>query len=256
LLLDGDPVRLTQVLANLLNNAAKYTEVGGEISLTVGRDGAELFASVRDTGVGLAPELLPRVFDSFAQLDGTYYRKQGGLGIGLTLVKRLVEMHGGRVEARSEGPGRGSEFIVRLPLAVAARAPEAAPPNNLPAFAQQRILVVDDNHDGAVTLAMLLQVYGAEVIVAHDGITALDVLKASRPSVLLVDIGMPGMDGYELARRARQIDGDALTIIAVTGWGQAKDRSLSKAAGIDHHLVKPIDCEALVALLQNAERTR
>ncbi len=249
LMLDADPVRLTQVLTNLLNNAATYTEAGGEIWLAARREGSDLVVSVRDTGVGIPSDMLPRVFESFTQLDGSYSRKPSGLGIGLMLVKRLVEMHGGRVEAHSEGLGRGSEFIVRLPLAPVAQAPNARSANVPVVLARRRILVVDDNRDAAASVAMLLQLYGAEVVVAHDGMTALDAVQTSRPSVVLLDIGLPGMDGYELARRARQLDGDDLTIIALTGWGQEKDRRLSKAAGIDYHLIKPVDCEALVALL-------
>jgi signal transduction histidine kinase len=249
LILEADPVRLTQALANLLNNAAKYTERGGQIWLSARREGARVVVSVRDTGVGIPTAMLPKVFELFTQLDRTYSRTQGGLGIGLTLVKRLVEMHGGEVEAYSEGPGRGSEFVVRLPLA---SGPPIAHVSTTPeaAVMQRRILVVDDNRDAADSLGMLLQVQGADVHVVHDGPAALAALPTYRPSVVLLDIGMPGMDGYEVARRMRQqLNGEEVTLIALTGWGQDQDRRLSEEAGIDFHLIKPIDYEALLGLL-------
>lgn len=250
LILEADPVRLTQVLANLLNNAARYTEPGGQISLTARREGTRAVVSVRDTGVGIPPAMLPKVFDLFTQLDRTYSRKHGGLGIGLTLAKRLVEMHGGEVEAFSEGPGRGSEFVVWLPLASVAPTARAWPTSTPAAVAQRRILVVDDNRDAADSLGLLLQFQGADVHVVHDGPAALDALTSYRPSVVLLDIGMPGMDGYELARRMRQqLDGENVTLIALTGWGQEQDQRLSKEAGINHHLIKPVDCEMLVGML-------
>jgi len=240
---------LTQVLANLLNNAAKYTEPGGKIWLDVRREGSKAVVSVRDTGEGIPSDMLPRVFDLFTQLDSTYSRKRGGLGIGLTLVKRLVEMHGGEIAAISEGPGHGSEFVMRLPLTtVAPRARAATTTQTI--LAQRRILVVDDNRDAADSLGLLLTFQGADVQVVHDGPAALAALGTYHPSVVLLDIGMPGMDGYELARRMRQLlDGDDVTLIALTGWGQVQDRRLSKEAGIDYHLIKPVDCDALVGLL-------
>jgi signal transduction histidine kinase/ActR/RegA family two-component response regulator len=249
LVLDADPIRLTQVLANLLNNAAKYTEPGGKIWLDVRREGSKAVVSVRDTGEGIPSDMLPRVFDLFTQLDSTYSRKRGGLGIGLTLVKRLVEMHGGEIAAISEGPGHGSEFVMRLPLTtVAPRARAATTTQTI--LAQRRILVVDDNRDAADSLGLLLTFQGADVQVVHDGPAALAALGTYHPSVVLLDIGMPGMDGYELARRMRQLlDGDDVTLIALTGWGQVQDRRLSKEAGIDYHLIKPVDCDALVGLL-------
>jgi CheY-like chemotaxis protein len=237
------------VLANLLNNAAKYTEPGGQIWLDVRREGSQAVMSVRDTGVGIPSAMLPKVFELFTQLDRTYSRTQGGLGIGLTLVKRLVEMHGGQVVAKSDGQGRGSEFVVRLPLASGLPIAPVSPTTQA-AVAQRRILVVDDNRDGAESLGMLLEGQGADVHIVYDGPAALDALTTYRPSVVLLDIGMPGMDGYEVARRMReQLDGEDVTLIALTGWGQHEDLRRSEEAGIDYHLIKPVDWEALAGLL-------
>jgi CheY-like chemotaxis protein/anti-sigma regulatory factor (Ser/Thr protein kinase) len=252
LLLEADPVRLAQVLANLLNNAAKYTEKGGQIWLTARREGPSAVVSVRDNGMGIPADMLPKVFDLFTQVDHISSLAQGGLGIGLTLVRNLVDLHGGSVEAKSQGPGKGSEFVVRLPLAGERLGahdggrrevhPTAVPP--------RRILVVDDNRDAADSLGTLLKFLGADVYTAHDGPAALEALKTYQPSAVILDIGMPGMDGYEVARQARQQpEGRGVTFIALTGWGQEEDRRRSKEAGIDHHLVKPVDIGALQALL-------
>jgi CheY-like chemotaxis protein/anti-sigma regulatory factor (Ser/Thr protein kinase) len=253
LMLQADPVRLTQVVANLLNNAAKYTEEAGQIWLTARRDEADVVISVRDSGIGIPPQMLSKVFGLFTQVDRPYHRAPGGLGIGLALVRRLVEMHGGRVEARSEGPGKGSEFVVRLPLAatpVAAPDPSNSEAERPAAVAPWRILIVDDNRDAADSLGMLLKYLGADVTTVHDGPAALEALGSYRPSVMLLDIGMPGMDGYELARRTRQQpEGRQVTLIALTGWGQEEDRRRSREAGIDYHLVKPVDPAALQAML-------
>ena len=257
LILEADPVRLTQVLANLLNNAAKYTEPGGQIWLSARREESWAVVSVRDTGAGIPSTMLPKVFDLFTQLDRTYSREQGGLGIGLTLVKRLVELHGGAVGAYSQGPGQGSEFVVRLPLPSVpptARTWDTTTPAAVP---QQRILVVDDNRDAADSLGMLLRMQGADVQVVDNGPAALAALTTYGPSVVLLDIGMPGMDGYELARRMRQQQDSAdVTLIALTGWGQEQDRRLSKQAGIDYHLIKPVDWESLVSLLTSLSRAK
>jgi PAS domain S-box-containing protein len=247
----ADPVRLAQIVANLLNNAAKYTDEGGRITVSARREGDQAVIAVRDSGIGIPGDVLPRVFDLFAQADRTYDRAQGGLGIGLTLVRTLVELHGGTVAARSEGLGSGSEFIVRLPLGL-----EHAERNGRKIrdrdsiFAAHRFLVVDDSLDAAQSLAMLLENLGADVHTASDGPTALDELEVYRPSVVLLDIGMPGMDGLEVARRARQRpESRALTLIALSGWGQEADRRRSREAGIDYHLVKPVDLDELGHLL-------
>jgi PAS domain S-box-containing protein len=250
LTLQADPIRLAQVIANLLNNAAKYTHEGGGIGLTAHGEGSTAVISVRDNGMGIPSTMLPKVFDLFAQVDRTYDRAQGGLGIGLTLVRSLVEMHGGTVEAWSEGPGKGSEFVVRLPLADAQFGPKDHPTQKALTLMPHRILVVDDNQDSADSLGMLLKLLGAEVYTVHDGPAALEALKTHRPDVVLLDIGMPGMDGYELAREARRRpEGRDVTLIALTGWGQDEDRRRSRDAGIDHHLVKPVDVGTLEQLL-------
>jgi CheY-like chemotaxis protein len=249
--LEADPVRLAQVVGNLLNNAAKYTEDGGRITLSAVTEGGEAVLRVRDTGLGIAPEMLPRIFEMFTQADRSLERSQGGLGVGLTLVKRLVEMHGGSVEAESEGPGRGSEFVVRLPVIV-------PPPVQLPqrsnggegaAAAGLRILVVDDNRDAAESLSLLLRTRGHDVRTAHDGVAGLEAAASFRPDVALLDIGMPRLSGYDLARRIRgQAWGQGMVLIALTGWGQEEDRRRSAQAGFDHHLVKPVDPDALQEL--------
>jgi PAS domain S-box-containing protein len=256
-ILNADPVRLAQVVANLLNNAAKYAPDPGDIWVTVEREGPMVSISVRDSGIGISPEMLPRVFDLFTQLDVAHGRSQGGLGIGLTLVQRLARMHGGDVEARSEGPGKGSEFIVRLPVA-SVGAPDAIRRRaSRPAAVTQRVLVVDDNQDAADSLGLVLSHLGAIVHVVHDGPSALQVLPVFRPSLVLLDIGMPGMNGYEVAAAIRQLPGGQhLRLVALTGWGQEEDRRLSAAAGFDHHLIKPTDIDTLQDLLASAPRNR
>jgi PAS domain S-box-containing protein len=253
--LEADPTRLEQVLANLLNNAAKYTDHGGQVFLSVRREGGGLVLRVRDTGVGIAPDMLAHVFEPFVQADRVLHQSQGGLGIGLTLVRRLVEMHGGSVTAHSEGPAKGSEFVVRLP-AVAAESPTpgatAAGAGGEPARAatRRRIVVADDNVDAAESLALLLRLDGHDVRVAHDGAAALAAVEADPPDLVILDIGMPVMNGYDVARRLRQRPGlDRLMLVAMTGWGQAEDRRRSHEAGFDHHLIKPVEPEALRRLL-------
>ncbi|WP_428311520.1 hybrid sensor histidine kinase/response regulator [Hydrocarboniphaga sp.] len=254
---EGDSVRLAQVLSNLLNNAAKYTDAGGLIEVIARADNREVVIQVCDSGVGIPPDMLPRVFDMFTQVHDTSSRSQGGLGIGLTLVRSLAEMHGGRVSASSEGTNRGSCFTLHLPqLAVAAAAPSpvdaaaAAPSSEV--RAPHRILVVDDNADAADSLGMVLQVLGAEVLVVHGGQAALDALQDYKPDVAFVDIGMPDIDGFEVARRVRA-RGDCadLRLIALTGWGQQEDRRRSAEAGFDRHLVKPAGLEALKVVLES-----
>jgi CheY-like chemotaxis protein len=258
LIVEGDAVRLAQVFADLLNNAAKYTADGGRIQVVVGREDDVAVISVRDNGSGISREMLPHVFELFVQDRQPANRAPSGLGIGLTLARRLVEMHAGSVVAHSEGPGCGSEFVVRLPLAAALTAGKE---NERVArgtrLADRRILVVDDNRDAASSLGTLLEALGADVRVVCDGQEALAALDTFRPSVIVLDIGMPGMDGHEVARRVRQRPGGGnTTLIALTGWGQEEDRRRSQAAGFDHHLVKPADIGALQALLASLDEAQ
>ena len=249
--LDADPTRLGQIFLNLLNNAAKYSEPGGHVRLSAGRDGGEVVVRVRDTGIGIPATHLPHVFDIFVQVDSSWQRAQGGLGIGLSLVKEFVGLHGGRVEAHSDGPGTGSEFVVRLPVAVAAAA--AGGPTARPETARgsrRRVLVADDNRDAADSLAMLLGYMGHDVRAAYDGEAALAAAAAFRPELVLMDLGMPKMDGYEAARRIRAEPwGGARFLVALTGWGADDDRERTRAAGFDRHLVKPVDPAALTTLI-------
>jgi PAS domain S-box-containing protein len=251
--LDGDVTRLVQVVGNLLNNAAKFTEEGGQIRIEAAREGAEAVIRVRDNGLGLPADLLPHVFDLFTQADRSLDRSQGGLGIGLTLVRRLVEMHGGRVEAQSDGPGRGSEFIVRLPAAVAdnSTGSDAAVGESARSAPRAlKILLVEDNVDSAEMMSFLLELNGHEVRTAHDGAEALEAARVFEPQVVLCDIGLPGMNGYEVAARLREQPALKQTsLIALTGYGQEDARLRSKAAGFDYHLVKPVEPDALNALL-------
>ena len=252
--LEGDAVRLAQILANLLSNAAKYTPDGGALSLHTRQENGTVVITVRDNGVGIAAESLTRIFEMFGRDQRSDARGKGGLGIGLTLARRLAELHGGSIEARSEGRDRGSEFVVRLPIVAAAppvRAERLAPP----ALDPMNILVVDDNRDGAASLGMILRALGATVRVVHSGPDALEVFDQQKPSVVLLDIGMPGMDGYEVARRLRAGRRSAKTsLVALTGWGQEEDRRRVRDAGFDHHLVKPADLNALQALLSEIGR--
>ncbi|MGB9108777.1 MAG: PAS domain S-box protein, partial [Telluria sp.] len=254
LVLQADRVRLTQVFANLLNNAAKYTDPGGRIWVEVWREDGMALVSVRDTGIGIPAESLARVFEMFAQAHRSVGRGQGGLGIGLTMVRSLVEMHYGTVEAHSGGTGLGSEFLVRLPLAPqedgADERPGLAQSRPSAPFAGQRILVVDDNRDAADTLGLLLEADGADVRVVYDGRSALAMAESFMPSSVLLDIGMPGMDGYEVARRLRQDERFAsLRIVALTGWGQDADRRQTRNRGFTYHLTKPVSLEDLHHLL-------
>ncbi|MBV8587735.1 MAG: response regulator, partial [Verrucomicrobia bacterium] len=252
LMLEGDPVRLAQVLSNLLNNAAKYTEEGGQIWLAAQREGSNVVISVRDNGIGIPGEMIPKIFDLFAQVDRSHSRDQGGLGIGLTLARSLIEMHGGTIQARSDGPDQGSEFVLRLPLVTepSGTIPHRAWDESLGLVRPRCMFVVDDNRDSADTLAMLLKFQGAEAYTANDGPTALEALHKYRPSIVLLDIGLPGMDGFEVAQRIRELKEYRDTIlVALTGWGQEEDREKSKAAGIDYHLVKPDDLRTLQDLM-------
>jgi PAS domain S-box-containing protein len=254
--LDADLTRLAQVFANLLTNAAKYTPRGGRIALTAERRPGEVAVAVRDTGVGVPPEHLAGIFDMFSQVDRTLERSAGGLGIGLALVRGLVEMHGGSVAAASDGPGAGSTFTVRLPVAdVPAPAAPAGDDGDAEAAAGRRILVADDNRDAAASLAALLRLRGNEVRTAHDGAEAVTAAETFRPDAILMDVGMPRLNGYDAARRIRERPwGRGVRIIALTGWGQEADRERSRAAGCDGHLVKPVALADLDALLAGAGR--
>ncbi len=253
---DGDRTRLAQVFANLLNNSARYTERGGRISLRVERRGGEAVVAVADTGIGIPAEMLPRIFDMFTQLDRPLERSQGGMGIGLSLVRGLVETHNGRVEVRSDGPGKGSEFVVRLPLQ-SAPAQGQRPDNDVrdarcDAF---RILVVDDNEDSADSLAAMLELMGHTTRTAYDGVEAVEAADEFRPDVVLLDIGLPRQNGYDACRQIRtQPWGQRMILIAQTGWGQDEDRSRSNEAGFNFHLVKPVAPTALVQLLAGLPR--
>ena len=253
--LDADPIRLSQVFVNLLTNAAKYTDRGGRIELAVEMHDAEVTISVRDDGIGIPPAELPNVFAMFAQVEDALTRSRGGLGIGLTLVKHLVELHGGRVEAHSAGVGQGSAFVVTLPLPAASAPTPKQAVADAPAAAVEpppprRILVVDDHRDGAESMAALLALQGHEVRVAHDGESALAAAAEFRPDVMLLDIGLPTLSGYEVCRHLRaQGWGRHVTVIALTGWGDPDAVKKGEAAGFDHHLVKPVDEAVLVATL-------
>jgi signal transduction histidine kinase/ActR/RegA family two-component response regulator len=253
--LEADPVRLAQVLGNLLNNAAKFSQRVGRVWLTAGREGDLAVVRVRDEGVGISAELLPRVFDLFMQADKSLERTRGGLGIGLTVVKRLVELHGGSVAAHSAGPGQGSEFVVRLPLAAKPVAARASSPAREPSgqAAIHRVLVVDDNVDAAESVAALLQLWGHEVRLAHTGPEAVQAAEAYRPEVVFLDIGLPGLNGYDVARRLRQrLELRGMVLAAVTGYGQENDRRRSQEAGFDYHLTKPVAPADLQRVLTRA----
>jgi signal transduction histidine kinase/ActR/RegA family two-component response regulator len=257
LCLEADPTRLAQVFANVLNNAAKYTERGGRIDLQAVREDKEIVVRISDTGQGIEAAMLPRIFELFAQADRSLSRSAGGLGIGLTLVKRLVEAHGGSVQAFSEGPGKGSEFVIRLPLAheeSVTSAPLFKNGDSSGASATARhILVVDDNVDAARTLTLLLKAAGYLVHTAHSGAEALALVASHQPQVVLLDIGLPEMNGYEVARRIReQTFGKEILLIALTGWGQPEDRQRATEAGFNHHLTKPVEHTVLMDLLTSA----
>jgi PAS domain S-box-containing protein len=249
--LEADPIRLAQVFSNLLNNSCKYTEPDGRISVTAERKGSDVVIAVNDSGVGIPPEMLPKVFDIFTQVDKSLERSQGGLGIGLTLVQRIVELHGGTVTASSAGTDKGSEFVVRLPMLIDSAVLENKPVDPKPTpIKSHRILVVDDNQDSAASLAMLLKLSGNETKTAFDGQSALEVAEAFRPDIVLLDIGLPKLNGYEVARKIRDLpSGKNAILVALTGWGQDEDRQKSKDAGFDGHLVKPVEQGVLTKLL-------
>ena len=255
--IEADPVRLEQVITNLVNNAARYTPPSGHIDVTVTRQNADAVLRVRDDGIGMPDDLVPRVFDLFTQADRSLARPGGGLGIGLTIVRNLVELHGGTVTAASDGPGRGSEFVVRLPLgSVREKAPAAVPAEGSIVIPRLRILVVEDNGDGRAILRTLLEADGHEVYEAADGPSGVETARAVRPDVALIDIGLPGFDGYEVAKRLRDEQGNSIRLIAVTGYGQAEDRRRSCDAGFDVHLVKPVAREQLRGVLVEGRSER
>ena len=258
-IVDADLTRLAQVFLNLLNNAAKYTERGGRIDLRAELQGSDVVVSVTDTGIGIPADKLPTLFEMFSQVEEALSRSQGGLGIGLCLVKRLVEMHGGSVEAKSGGLGQGSEFVVRLPIVVEQTYPRQASDDGDQAqpTSDLRILVVDDNRDAAESLAMLLKMMGNNVHTAHDGEEAVTAAREFQPQLVLCDIGLPKLNGYEACRQMKAQAWDKnMILIAVTGWGQDDDRRKSAAAGFDHHLIKPVDPQALMKLLAKLESVK
>jgi PAS domain S-box-containing protein len=254
----ADRARLAQLFGNLLNNSCKYTRPEGTVSVTAKLDGDEVVVSVKDNGAGIPPDKIDSIFDMFMQVEGTSDRSQGGLGIGLTLVKRLTEMHGGSIEARSAGEGQGSEFIVRLPvLNRPAVAPSSGTDVESESQPQRRVLVVDDNRDSADSLAMLMEITGNKAYLAHDGVEAVEAIEKHRPEVVLLDIGLPGLDGHEVCRRVREQPwGKDIVMIALTGWGQEDDRRRSEEAGFNGHLVKPVDYDKLLELLASLTNGR
>ena len=255
LLVDGDPTRLTQVVVNLLNNAAKYTPEGGTIRLIAETTESEAVIRIEDTGMGIAPELITHIFDLFTQGERTLDRSEGGLGIGLTLVRRLVELHGGKIKAFSEGAGKGSQFVMTLPLLDVGResgmeSSESTTPVPAPNGAGIHLMVVDDNVDAATSMAMLLKTWDYDVRTAFDGNVAVEIARTFLPEVVLLDIGLPGIDGYQVARHLRQIPGmENVLLIALTGYNLDADRSRTSVVGFNHHLVKPLDPLVLRQLL-------
>ena len=255
ILLEVDPVRITQVITNLLTNAVKYTPAGGLINLGIEVGAQFLTISVRDNGVGLTPEAMNRIFDMFTRIESEVARSEGGLGIGLALAKGLVQLHGGRLEVKSAGSGRGSEFLICLPSSLIVTAPLPAPDiSTKPVVTRRRILLADDNYDAVESLSMLLKLSDHEVHVAHCGSEAFEAAKELRPDVGIFDIGMPDLNGYQLAERIRhEAWGKRMTLIALTGWGQESDRREAHLAGFDHHLTKPIDPDTLEGLLEQPQ---
>ena len=255
--IEADATRLEQILVNLLSNAAKYTDPGGRIHLIAKQENGGVCLMVRDNGIGISAEMLSRVFEMFTQVDQSLERTQGGLGIGLALVRSLVEMHGGTVQVTSAGVGQGSEFIVRLPLGTMPQQDQGATgvaPVQSAIGSARRILVVEDNQDAAESLATLIELMGHEVRSVHDGASALETAAAFRPDVVLLDIGLPDMNGYEVAPRLRQQPGlERIALAALTGWGQEEDRLRARTAGFDHHFVKPIDVDGLRAWLASLD---
>lgn len=245
----GDSARLVQVIGNLLSNACKFTPEGGRIQLDMGQEDSRVLISIRDNGIGIDAGELSRVFEIFAQVNRSIGRANEGLGLGLSLVKTLVEMHGGSVEARSAGHGHGSEFVVSLPAAQCPQSSQIRSGVHFPATASRRVLVVDDNEDVAMAMSMLLTLNGHQVKAVHNGLAAIEAVSRGEFDVIILDIGMPGIGGYEVARRIRQQGQSGLKLVALTGWGQETDRRLSKEAGFDIHLVKPVETDVLLEVV-------
>ncbi len=258
--LEADELRIVQVLVNLLNNAAKYTERGGRINVSAAREGDEVVLRVRDNGVGIEAEKLGGIFNRFAQIDRSLHRSQGGLGVGLALVRQLVELQGGQVSAHSEGLGKGSEFVVRLPALKPSAAPipspgAAAPANNSPPTATaRRILLIEDNSDACETLSLLLRMLGHHIESAATGPEGVARAVASRPQIALIDLGLPGLDGFEVARQIRAALGEAVLLVALSGYTQEEDRRRAQEAGFDAHLPKPIEIEELNRILSDKSK--
>jgi PAS domain S-box-containing protein len=248
--IQGDRVRLTQALSNLLNNASKYTDEGGKIALKMIQEADDLVITVQDNGSGITPEILPHIFEVFIQADSSLARSQGGLGVGLTLTRRLIEMHGGTVSASSAGDQQGSEFVIRLPLSNAPSLMQAPQPEAAPSPAKLRILLIDDNADVSESLALLLEMEGHEVDTANRGLKGIEKAQAFRPQIVLLDIGLPDISGYEVAKRLRELPETRQTfLVAISGYGQSEDLERSKSAGFDRHLLKPVDPSHLSDLL-------
>jgi CheY-like chemotaxis protein len=253
---DGDPIRLTQVLTNVLDNASRYSPEGSKVELAVSTSGPYVLIRVRDQGAGIEHDLMPRIFELFVRGNKQPLAGEGGLGIGLPLARRLAEMHGGSLTAYSAGAGKGSEFTLQLPILAVSDAEQPDPRGTAPArLARQRVLIVEDNRDTATMMNLMLTEWGQETRVAYDGATALEMAKEFKPDVVLLDVGLPKLHGYEVARQLRQQEwGRDTFVIAITGWGLEADRH-SEAAGIDHRLLKPVDPATLHALLARPQRT-
>ena len=255
--MEGDSTRLAQIVTNLLDNAAKYTNPGGKIWLSGEREGDTAVIRVKDTGIGIASDMLPRIFDMFTQSGMSLERAQGGLGVGLTLVERLVKLHGGTVTAYSAGVGQGSQFTIKLPIAQVQRsgAPESRDDVLQPAAQHCRVLVVDDNVDSVDSLAMLLRLMGHDVATASDGLSALARADEFRPNVAILDIGLPKVNGYDLAKQIRERPwAKDVVLVALTGWGQEQHRRRSVEAGFNHHLTKPVEFDVLQQILADADK--
>jgi CheY-like chemotaxis protein len=250
-LIDGDPIRLQQVVANLVSNATKFTPPGGRIEIMIHREGVRIVLRVRDSGIGISEAILPHIFEPFIQAENSLDRAHGGLGLGLTLVKRLTEMHGGRVEAHSEGLGKGSEFAISLPV-IAEEPSQDGSPDSAATDARKcaQVLIVEDNADAAESLSMLLEAFGHDVTMASNGHAAIEIVKARKFDLAILDIGLPGIDGYQIARIMRELPNCEKTILAaLTGYGQEEDRKRAMEAGFDHHFMKPLNIERLQKLL-------